>query len=325
MTTLVLFFVLGVVLSALYSGSETGVYAVNRLRLELRAESPADGAARTLARLMSSHEALLCVLLLGNNIANEATTILAERIVSELLPDAAFSTLITTVLLTPLLFLLGEALPKQLFRAHAESWAYRVAPFLGATRVVLAPLWLIVLPVARLANRWATGRKGSAYRHDEFALERLLSSAGQTVDPVREAALAIGTRHRAPVREVMIPVSACSTIDCGATRDTLRELLAERRHSRYPVRDADGIFRRYVYFLDAFANSGGPKRVEDVARPLAVLAPEAPIDLALAELEGADSRVAVVRDESGREQGFVFAADLVAGLLTAPDSRPREA
>lgn len=315
MTIVVLGFILGLVFSALYSGSETGIYAVNRLRLELRSESKTDRAAASLARLVGSHEALLCVLLLGNNIANEATTILAERIVSDLLPDARFSTLVTTVVLVPVLFLLGEALPKQLFRAHAETWAYAIAPFLQLSRIVLAPLWILVLPVARLANRWATGRKGTAFRHDEFALERLLSSAGQAVDPVRDAALTIGMRQRLPVREVMIPVERVAVLEADAHPGHVRTTLSERRRSRYPVRDVDGVFRRYVYFLDLFEASGAQAAPDDVARPMVVLGAEDPLDRALAELEAEDSRVAVVRDEGENDVGFVFAADVVAGLL----------
>lgn len=317
MTTIVIVFILGVVFSAFFSGTETGIYALNRLRLELRAASPVDRAARALSKLIASHEALLCILLVGNNIANEATTILAERIVSQVVPDATISTLVTAAVLTPFLFIFGEALPKQLFRLHAETWVYRITPLLQVFRIILAPLWLLVLPVARLANRWASGKRASGFRHDEFALERLLSSAGRKVDPVRETALTIGTRHRIPARDVMIPVDRVQTLDFGATIDDLRGLLSGARHSRYPIRDEDGVCRNYVYFLDAFTRSGDTTSLKRVARPLAILDPDSPLDAALDILESDGSRVAVVKSASGATLGFLFAADVVFGLLSA--------
>ncbi len=317
MTWVLIFFGCSVVLSALYSGSETGIYAVNRLRLELRAESASDHAARSLARLVASHEALLCVLLLGNNIANEAATILAERIVADFVVDARFSTLVTTAVLTPLLFILGEALPKQLFRQHAESWAYGVTPFLRLSRIVLAPLWLLVLPVARLANRMASGRGNAASRHDEFALERLFSSAGRQVDTVREAALGIGSKQKTPARDVLVPLESVCWLDHNATLDDLRRALHESRHSRYPLRDADGEFRNYVYFLDAFTASPRLRALSEASRPLMRLRDDAALEDAIEVLERESSRVAVVTDEAGVTTGFVFAADVVAGLLAS--------
>ncbi|MCB9917488.1 MAG: DUF21 domain-containing protein [Planctomycetes bacterium] len=310
-------FAVAVVFSALYSGSETGIYAVNRLRLEMRAQTADDHAARALDKLVSSQEALLCVLLIGNNIANEATTILAEHIVSGFLTDVRLSTLVTTAVLTPLLFVLGEALPKQLFRQHAESWAYRVTPFLQLSRIVLAPLWLLVLPVARLANRLARGRAASGFRHDEFALERLLSSANQQVDPVREAALGIGSRQNSPVRDVLVPLDRIRWLESDATIEDLRKSLQVARHSRYPIREEDGEFRSYVYFLDAFHFNGRANNLKEVARPLIELPVDAALEDALDVLERASSRVAVVKDASGQALGFVFAADVVAGLLAS--------
>ena len=314
--SLVALFVLGVVLSAVYSGSETGIYAVNRLRLDLRAQDVKDRPARVLAKLLNRHEALLCVLLVGNNIANEISTILAEHMVSDFVSDARYSTLVTTAVLTPLLFLFGEALPKQLFRLHAETWAYRITPFLFLSRVVLAPIWLLVLPVARLARRWASGQRSSGMRHDEYALERLLSSVGRKIDPLRQVVLGIGSRRREPVAKVMIPVARARYLPAGAEASDLKSLLRDARHSRYPFRDPDGEFRSYIYFLDPFARTGAAKALGDIARPLAVLAPDTALDEAIGILEESGARVAVVRDEKGATLGFVFAADVVAGLLS---------
>ncbi len=316
-------FFAALVASALYSGSETGVYAVNRLRLELRAERDGDRVAQRLRALLERRELVLCVLLIGNNIANEAASILGEEIVNGFVPSSAWSSVAASLLLTPLLFLTSEALPKQLFRARAETLTYRATGFLEFSRILFWPLTQLVLPVARWATRWASGRQSAlrGFRHDEFALERLLVAGGETVEPVRETALGIGTRRQRPVREILVPIDQMRWLHETDGTCALRDQVRQTRHSRYPLRDGEGHFSSYVYFLDAFRGSGEVSTLASVARPLARLAASCPLDEALAELESAAAQVAHVEDAAGQTLGFVFAGDLIAKLLTMGDSR----
>ena len=311
---LVVLLLIATALSALYSGSETGVYAVNRLRLELRSEEVGDRKARLLQRLLSSHELVLCVLLLGNNIANEMTAIVADSLVSRWWSGES-SVYVTTLLLTPLLFICGEALPKQLFRQHAETWTYAVAPFLWFSRIVFAPLTWLVLPVARVANRWASGRRSALVRHDEYALDRLIVEGGSRLEELRDVALSVGLGQRRPVRELIVPFDEAKWIDRKAGVEGLRQLLRDAPFTRYPVREDDGRFLRYVHFLDPFERGGKEQELESVDRPIVVLDADCQLDQALVELERVRSRVAVVRRGS-TVLGFLFAGDLVAALLS---------
>ncbi len=309
--------------SAFYSGSETGTYAVNGLRLELRASSPADRSARRLHGVLARRELLLCVLLLGNNIANELAAIAAQRVTASWVGHASMAPLFAALVLTPIVFVTGEALPKHLFRAHAETWTYRVAPLLIVSRWLLLPLTILVLPVARRVHRWASGRDRQmrALRHDEHALETLLVAGGAQLSAVRETALGIGSSGERPVTEVMVPVDEARCLAMDQPVAEFREKFREWRHSRYPVRNADGTFSSYVYFMDPLVGKSAGQNLGDFGRSLVQLDARSTMEDALQRFDSATGRVGVVLADEVI-LGFVFATDLVSGLLSMDNPLP---
>lgn len=313
---------LAIVASAFFSGAETGIYAVNRLRLELRAEDPRRPRARYLQRFLENRELALCVLLLGNNIANETAAMVAERLAIHWVagPQAV---ILTTAVLTPITFVLAEALPKQVFRQHAETLTYRSAPLLVAVRWLLWPLAVLVLPIARAASQWAARRHRElrGLRHDEYALERLLVAGGSSVASVRDTALTVGSIRTTAITAAMVPFDRTEWLEASCGIDDLRERLRRAAHSRYPLRGADGSFSGYVYFLDPFQKYARGKVLQDFSRPLVRLRPDCPLDEALSRLEADGARVGVVGQEEGAPQGFVFAGDLVRCLLAMDNGR----
>jgi CBS domain containing-hemolysin-like protein len=307
---------ISVVLSGLFSGTETGLYSLNRLRLALRDERGGDSRATLLASLMRRRELLLCVFLLGNNVANAAAAMITESFAAEYF-EGSMSTVVTMVVLTPVLFLVSEALPKHLFLQHAETWTYRLAGFLRAARILLWPLVVLVLPLARLASNWARQRERRPDLEAEAQqLEGLLVAGGEAMPTnLRKTVLGIGTRQTRPVTEVMTPVSRAVYLSSEAGLDELREAIGLTAYRRFPLREPDGEFRTYVYFLDVFRQNSETPDLSAVARPLVRLEATSQLDDALVSLEVADARVGVVIDEDGTALGFVRVSDLVEGLI----------
>ena len=107
----------GLVLSGLFSGIETGIYTLNRVRLAVRV-ARADGAALRLQRELDRPGRTLSTILIGTNASSYLASFgLAEMLRHGLGIEGDWALIaVEAVLLTPLLFIFAETLPKALFR-----------------------------------------------------------------------------------------------------------------------------------------------------------------------------------------------------------------
>jgi CBS domain containing-hemolysin-like protein len=164
------FCVLALLISAAYSGLETGIYATSRLRIYLDAAA-GNKAARSAQRLLGNLPLLLTVLLVAQNLANWALSLLVQVVLDQ--QGVGSTALLGTLLVTVVLFVFGESVPKSVFRRARESLLYPAMPLLAGAHLLL---WRLVTPVAWIA-RWLTrvvqARLGSA-RPDDGDREDLL-------------------------------------------------------------------------------------------------------------------------------------------------------
>ncbi len=111
----------GVLFSGFFSGAETGLYCVNRLRLQVRVHQR-DPRALRLAGVLADEQGALFVTLMGTNLMNYITTTTAAYVFARLLHFSEGGTELYTVLcVTPVLFVFGEVVPKNLFQLHADT------------------------------------------------------------------------------------------------------------------------------------------------------------------------------------------------------------
>jgi len=172
-------------LSAFFSGSETGLYTVNRFRLHRRA-GRGERSARLLERLLSDPVGLLVTFLVGNNIVNYCLAALVTRGFE----GAGFETahgwwrspdvLATLTLVLPL-FLFGEMLPKNYFRRHTERLSYFAAWGLAAAKALLFPMvWLLRLPARMIPSEHGAGASLGMPQISRHMLDRLLTHGRET-------------------------------------------------------------------------------------------------------------------------------------------------
>jgi len=133
-----------VLLSAFFSGSETGFYRVGRMRLVLDALS-GDWIARGLLALTNSPAVFVATVLVGNNVANYLSSLAVVIGVGVLLPASGpWAEIAAPIVLAPVLFVYGELLPKNLFY-QAPNRLLRAAGIPLLISVVLfSPLALLL-------------------------------------------------------------------------------------------------------------------------------------------------------------------------------------
>ena len=134
------------VISAFFSGSETALTAASRARM-LQLEKAGNRRAALVHQLILARENLIGALLLGNNIVNILASVLATSLFLALFGDAgvAFATLVMTVLVV----VFGEILPKTVAIGAADRFALIVAPALRVIVAVFAPVVAAIQYIVR--------------------------------------------------------------------------------------------------------------------------------------------------------------------------------
>ncbi len=118
-----------IILAGLLSGAETGIYQLSRVRLRIGTEKK-QLLSVILSKVMDDSSALLISILIGTNLAYYVITSFVTYMLMDVAEDVRFVELIATVLTAPLLFVLAELIPKNIFFYHADSLMPYVAPVL---------------------------------------------------------------------------------------------------------------------------------------------------------------------------------------------------
>lgn len=149
-------FAIGLLLSAFFSGTETGLYRVSRTRLVLDGLS-GSRPARGLVWLLNHPAIFVATTLVGNNLANYLTSLAIVMGVATLSGAGSTAELIGPMCMTPIVFVFGELLPKYLFYHAPYRLIFATRPILLAATVLFAPVSL-VLGFLGLALQRVTGQ-----------------------------------------------------------------------------------------------------------------------------------------------------------------------
>ncbi|HHQ42120.1 MAG TPA: HlyC/CorC family transporter [Chromatiales bacterium] len=321
-----------VVLSAFFSGSETGLMTLNRYRLRHLARAGHPGARRA-ARLLERPDRLIGVILLGNNFVNILASSVATVIALRLLGEAGVA--VAAGLLTLVILIFAEVAPKTLAALYPERLAFPAA-------FVLEPLLRLLYPLV-----WATNGVANALlrllRVDVEAageqpltreeLRTVLIEAGGMIPRRHQAMLlSILDLERLSVEDIMVPRGEIVGLDIDEPWEQVVERLTQAEHTRLPV--YHGSIERIVGFL----------HVRNVVRLLAAgeldregllaavrepyFVPEGtPLMTQLLNFQRERRRIALVVDEYGEILGLVTLEDIleevVGEFTTDPSVRGR--
>ncbi|MDP6478736.1 MAG: CNNM domain-containing protein [Phycisphaerales bacterium] len=314
-TLLILAAIAGTGISAIFSGMEIGLYTLNRVRLELRIVE-SDVAARILRRLLDRPSRMLAIILVGTNAANQ----LSAWSIAELLHGAGYgpiaAIIIDTVILVPVLLILAEVLPKDLFRAHGDRWCYALARPLRCVELLLQ--WTGIGPIIEWFGRGVASMVGGSAVGEVTARQRMsdllkegvdagVLSAGQT-DLLDRA---MHLRERV-VSDEMVPWATVQTLNVDADADARRAAI-DSRWSRLPVLDADGEVSGIASVLDLDARP--ESSIDEFMLPPMFLGKTTTADAALRALRNHQAAIAIVQDSDGQNLGIVTIKDLVRPLL----------
>ena len=141
--TLILVIIFLLIISAFFSGSETALTAASRPKMH-QLEKENNLRAKIVNFLKNKKERLIGTLLLGNNLVNTLATAIATSFFINLLKDNEKGILYSTIVMTLLILIFGEVLPKTIAINKAEKFALLFAPFIKFLVTILSPFTYLI-------------------------------------------------------------------------------------------------------------------------------------------------------------------------------------
>lgn len=305
--------------SAFFSGSETGIYCVNRLRLRLSSDRGEARAIR-LQRLLQDEQGAMAVVLVGTNLANYLATVsLALLLAKQIGLSDSRVEFYTTLIVTPLLFVFGEVLPKNLFQRDADRLLYAGGMALAVARRLFAPLvWGLAALSARLITAFDSRDDGLTGPDDRHRVGALLREALATRDHAGQHGEFVDRVLNLPdtsVRTVMIPLSQVVSLPVEADCHEFLRVVRRHVHSRLPVyRGQPG---QVVGVVDVHALLADKtwEQVGQRAQPVERLDPREPVSSAILRVQRSGLPMAMVGRKDGPMLGMVTLKDLLEEIV----------
>ena len=322
------------VLSALFSASETAFIALSRARVMHLVNTDKPGAQRV-SQLRERPEKLLATVLLGNNLVNTAAATLATAVAISLIDSTNLAILIATVTITLLLLVFGEILPKTVAWRRAEVVAFALSRPLTVVGWVLSPAIRLLQGISYLVSRLLgiTARRFPVTEEDIRAMISVGAQAGaveRTEAELLEKVFHFGDRQ---VQEIMTPRIEIAWVEKGATLADFLKAYSQETHTRFPVYEGDtenvvGILLvKDVLLSMAQGGVRDDSLVGDNLRP-AYFVPETKLVAQLfSEMRLGGWQMAMVIDQHGGVAGLVTMKrllEVIVGPVGEEGERPEE-
>jgi putative hemolysin len=306
--------------SAFFSASETAFFSLSFLRIRQLQARPG-GRGEKVAKLLARPRSLITTILIGNEFINVTSSSLVGAWLMERLGEGGRWWAVA--LMSGLVLVFGEIVPKTLAVTHPAGFALAAAPLLGFfSRVTAFPAWAIGLVTGRIVRGFGVREEGDLVTEDEFkSLVREGSRIGALDRDEEDLIYNILELSDTPVAAFMIPRTEVFSLEEGATLEEAFEAIRSPGRSRIPVvRGGLDEIVGILYAKDLLVTRarGGVEpgaTVAGVARKPFVVPETMRADELLVRFRRRRVHLAVVVDEYGGTAGIVTMDDLLRRMF----------
>lgn len=309
-----------ILLSAFFSGSETGLISLNRYRLRHLAKDGNAGAARA-SELLKRPDRLIGLILLGNNFVNILASSIATIIALRLIGDDGI--MVATLLLTVIVLIFAEITPKTLAALHPERFAFPATLFLKPLLRALFPVvWLLnTIPNALLRIIGISQEDMNSHNISSEELRTVVNEAGAMI-PQRhqKMLLSILDLEKVTVEDIMVPRSEIVGIDLEDDWETIEKQLRTSQHTRLPVfrGDIDNV-QGFIHLRNVLAlrrqQELSKQDLESLIRETYFIPEGTALNTQLLHFQRQRRRIGLVVDEYGDIQGLVTLDDILEEIV----------
>lgn len=316
MNDLLFLFVL-LILSGVFSGSETALVTLTRARAEALVTEGRRGAY-ALIRLKRDPSRMLITILIGNNVVNIAASAIATVVATQWFGDIGPG--IAVGVLTVLILVFGEITPKSLATRYAERISLFIAPLmLGLMRLLTPAVWLFAKLTTKVQRMTGSAADPTVTENELISLAEHGEEEGTIEADEREMIERVFILNDLKAADVMTPLGDVYALNGSRILKDVMVDITIQPYSRVPLYDSDPTeIQKILYMrdiLEALAHNESNIKLRDVAHDPMFCPENQPIDELLTILRKSKQHMAIVVDEHGAMQGVVTLEDLVEELV----------
>ena len=306
--------ILLLMLSAMASGSEVAFFSLTPHDIE-ELEDRTDSAAQRVVDLLSNPDRLLATILVANNMVNICLVIMVTRVINAAFVfSGAWDFVFNTVIITFLLLLFGEIMPKVFTQSNPVKMSLFFSAPLKFLRWLLYPLAFILIRTSSRVSRFAS--KGAEISIEELADAVDLTETGSEEE--QKMLSGIISFGQTEVVEIMHSRVDITGLEYDANFNDVRKVIVETGYSRIPVYgdDLDDV-RGVLYVKDLLPYIGEASDFEwqKLLRKPYFVHEHMMIDDLLKKFQKKKIHIAIVVDEYGATQGLISLEDILEEVV----------
>ena len=307
-----------VLASGFFSSCETTFSGSNMIRMKNYAEEKVKGARRALY-IMEHYDKTLSTILVGNNFVNIASTTIAAYLFGKFILDPTLSNVLNTVIMTIIILICGEIIPKSVAKANPEKLALKFSGTLYFLMKVLTPItWFFGLFQKMALKKVKTSDEPTVTEDElESIIENMEEEGVLDENNVNllQGVLDMGERT---VYDIMTPRVDMIAIEKNATIDEVKQVFIDSQFSRIPVffEDKDNIvgILNQKDFMTKILKNQEINISSIITKPLFVTE-LLKVDDLIRKMQSEKKHLAIVLDEHGGTSGLVTMEDALEEMV----------
>lgn len=304
-----------IILSALFSASEMAFSSVNTIKVKSMAEERVKGARR--AQYICEHfDFVLVCILVGNNLVNIANTTICAYLFAKLIVNATVANLINTVVMTILILIFGEIIPKAYAKHNPEKF---VLKFSGLIFVFVKIIYILAWPFYKFQKLLIKNAEVSKISEDELEdIVDTMETQGTLDSENAEIIHSVIDLSEQTVFDIFVPRVDMLAIPITSSPDEIKEVFKENQFSRIPVYEGDkdnikGILNFKDFFTAEYENETFDLE-KLLTEPLKV-SKTMKVDELIKLMKKEKKHIAIVIDEYGGTSGIVTMEDALEQVV----------
>ncbi len=307
--------IIGLFFSSFFSGAEIAYFSLSQDDIE---SIPDDNKRERIEALLKNPEKLLATILIGNNLVNVMIVVVLAFALNQMMTinNPVLDFVLLTVILTFLILLFGEVLPKLYANSNNVRFAQFTQPLLSAMVVLFSPISKLVVKSTYIV------RKAVSKKADDISVEdlsRALEASDLKSTDEKQMLRGILTFGDKTVSEIMRPRVDVVDIDIELGFDDVVKTVVESGYSRMPVYDEspDNI-KGVLYAKDLLPYIGKKDdsfKWQSLMRPAYFVPESRMIDDLLEDFRKKKIHMAIIVDEFGCTQGIATLEDVLEEIV----------
>lgn len=304
------------IMSAMFSASETAFSSVNKSRLR-ELEEKGNKRAKMAIKISENFDKTLTTILIGNNIVNLSASALATVLVTARF--GAGYVAVGTAVITVLVILFGEILPKNLATEFPLKFCLFIAYPLNGLRVILTPVVWVLIKFKNLVIKLCGGHDNtpSVTERDLIDIIDEIEDEGVMEESETDLVKSALEFSDITISEILIPRVNIVAVDIEDDIEEIKQMFLSSHFSRIPVYEKTidnivGIIHEKNFFNMYLS---GERDIDSIIqKPLYIFELTSISDI-MSEMQKAKSHMAIVVDQYGGTQGIVTMEDIIEELV----------